>query len=853
MEFMNSRKEYLEVLMNVPPTQAVSVVNDRVKRIGKLNLEIADWFQERRKLENIYAQGLKKLARRPQPQDDASSLGTFLSPWQKIVNAAQALAASHELLAQRIEADVERPLKEFLSKDPEMQTLSASQGNLAALAKDYESACERADKLGKKGAKAAPNKVAKATDDVEQATRQWKTGARTTFEGLQLVDESRLNLLRDVLTQFQTHELDQVERERTSAEDCLNILLNIEAGDEIGAFVARIISGKAKGEPQSSRTATNSTISAPTGSIPFEDGRSQKSGVSAAHTRGEAGQETRSDRFGGLKRLGTVMTRRKSTATSGRGISPEKRPRSDSNSKDIPPIPAIGFSQSGSTSLFSDEERARLPLAELSTSSPHIGHTRTANDTNGDLGDSADLTKATSPSPVYGSSVKEEKVLQRTDSESSPSAFATGSLQPRQEELASPAPLNDPISQAQHEASSESAQNVLKLDIRNAPIQEEEDDAQTAMANVANTLRAQAAQSRRPGTQRGRRDVRNTIFVPSPQAPDLGLSDSPNLLPPSKHGKPPALPSEDHAGSDTQSVRSSQSLNTSSALSVIKHSEMLGEGLNSSVVEIVSAWLDHGRVTKATVTGEMALSYNPIDTTKASTSETVRLENFPVLEKVAPNPAFISPIPEKSGEYLISLNNAIRRSVAFKYQVHLDESSVASQAPIVATPSWKLEPTQASVILNYSLNPAFNLPRSKSLTLHNVVFIIHLEGAKPSACQSKPVGTFLRERALLYWKLGDITLEAGGSLSRLLARFVTDVQAKPGSIEVRWEVGGEDARGLGSQLALSQLASPPNKQTATSAPQDDPFADDSSRPTSGVTWKDVPVVRRLVSGTYVAK
>lgn len=185
---------------------------------------------------------------------------------------------------------MERPLKEFSSKDREMQTLFANQGNLAVLAKDYDNACEKVDKLGKKGNKAAPNKVAKAAEEVEQATMQWRTEARITFEGLQLVDESRLNLLRDVLTQFQTHELDQVERERTTAEDCLNTLLNIETGDEIGGFVAKIISGNLKGETQSSRTLTGNTISASTPSIPFNDARSHVSGASPAPARGEAGQ-----------------------------------------------------------------------------------------------------------------------------------------------------------------------------------------------------------------------------------------------------------------------------------------------------------------------------------------------------------------------------------------------------------------------------------------------------------------------------------------------------------------------------------------------------------------------------------
>lgn len=188
---------------------------------------------------------------------------------------------------------MERPLKEFLSKDRDMQTLSDSQGNLAVLAKEHDSACEKADKLGKKGAKAAPNKVAKVADEVEQVKAQWNIGARTTFEVLQLVDESRLNLLRDVLTQFQTHELDQVERKRTTAEDCLNTLLNVESADEIGAFVARVVSGRAKTETQSSRTTTSGILSTPVPTTPFDDARSHRSAVSAGPVRGDAGQTHR--------------------------------------------------------------------------------------------------------------------------------------------------------------------------------------------------------------------------------------------------------------------------------------------------------------------------------------------------------------------------------------------------------------------------------------------------------------------------------------------------------------------------------------------------------------------------------
>ena len=149
----------------------------------------------------------------------------------------ESCAQSHSILAQKIEADVERPLKEYQSRNPEMQAISAVQGNLSALAKDVDNAQKKAAKLNT--GKSSANKVANATSDIEAANQQWESQAPYVFEQLQALDESRVNHLRDVLTQLETHEVDQVERNRTTAESCLNDILNINTQDEISAFVAR--------------------------------------------------------------------------------------------------------------------------------------------------------------------------------------------------------------------------------------------------------------------------------------------------------------------------------------------------------------------------------------------------------------------------------------------------------------------------------------------------------------------------------------------------------------------------------------------------------------------------------------
>ena len=149
----------------------------------------------------------------------------------------ETLAQSHSILAQKIEVDVERPLKDYQSKNREMQAISTIQGNLAAIAKEVDSKQRKASKVS--GGKSSANKVANATSDVEAANQQWESQAPYVFEQLQALDESRVNHLRDVLTQLETHEVDQVERNRTTAESCLNTILNINSAEEISTFVAR--------------------------------------------------------------------------------------------------------------------------------------------------------------------------------------------------------------------------------------------------------------------------------------------------------------------------------------------------------------------------------------------------------------------------------------------------------------------------------------------------------------------------------------------------------------------------------------------------------------------------------------
>lgn len=276
----------------------------------------------------------------------------------------------------------------------------------------------------------------------------------------------------------------------------------------------------------------------------------------------------------------------------------------------------------------------------------------------------------------------------------------------------------------------------------------------------------------------------------------------------------------------------------------VKHPDLPQLGLNASIVETISADFSQGQVIRSAVMGELALAYNPSEASSTTGSEAIRLDNFPVLEKVALNPAFITELPSRNGEYSVDLSQITRTAVAFKYKVHLENSQISAHAPFTLTPVWRFEPTQASVILSYAFNSAFASPIKRSVTLKNVIVLINIENSKALACRSKPAGIFSKEKSAIYWKVGDITLDSyAEGPEKLRAQFSTESEAKPGTVEVRWEIDGEHSAGLGSGLSLSRMGG---------SGVADPFADEGTGVGSGSAWKEVAVVRKIVSGKYVA-
>lgn len=177
----------------------------------------------------------------------------FQVPWSRIIESVERNAQSHQLFADRLGNDVEQPLRAFPQRQ-DTQNMTNIANNLATMARELDDARSQSDKLTKKGGKASTQKVDLASSKLESATQQWESQSPFIFETLQVLDESRINSLRDLLTQLETHESDRAQRSTDIAVETLAQMLEISTEREVQSFVQKVTAGKSSLPP--SRTAT---------------------------------------------------------------------------------------------------------------------------------------------------------------------------------------------------------------------------------------------------------------------------------------------------------------------------------------------------------------------------------------------------------------------------------------------------------------------------------------------------------------------------------------------------------------------------------------------------------------------
>ncbi|KAF5722098.1 FCH domain-containing protein [Fusarium mundagurra] len=883
-----ARAEYPAMLATLQPSQAVHTLNERMKRMSRVNTEIADWLQERRRVEDQYVQGLKKLATFKVPNSQ-SELGVFQAPWNRIIDSTENIAHSHHQLADRIERDIEHPLRNFANRK-DVQNMNTMSSNLSTMAKDLEESQNQVDKLTKKGGRANTSKVDAASSKLESATGQWESQAPFIFESLQALDESRVNNLRDLLTQYQTHESDSAGRVQENAMETLALMLEIDTEKEIQSFVHRATAGKAKLPTRTSTRQSSFAGTTPSTPVPPSTADSTNLPAQSAHTSSpapvpapassHAGDDDISEHNsvpqekpgGKLRRLGTMFGgRRRQSMHAGFGqLSPGKLGPSFGRMGTSHSQNDRGVSPRGSSNNLAEHHRLsslaetpdvpKLPNNETDSPRPDASHENTNGVShNGNLLDSP--IPQTTGGTVNGNHEPDLSDVQpppgpppshKQENQSPAPQLATKDA----EGFTVPPPMNDPISEAQREAkeSGEDPDQLLKVNIQQTPVEDEDPEAKmAALSSVANSLKLGPA-TRRSGTVRGRRDVRHTMYVPPPNLPESGTDSSLSARPTSptfaqslsKGGAVAALASEASiAGtSDTQSVRSGNSLG---GLNHPQHAHMTAPGLNTSIIESVSATFEDGVVKSTTITGEVAFVNNPSDSGDAKSYETIRINNFAALERIGPNRIFVqNSSPDNNDQFNIDISHLTQNAPAFSYRVFSEDSetpTLGEHAPLSLKPAWKPQGDKLGLLLQYQLNPSSKL--AAPVTLHNVVIVAKYEG-KSSGAQTKPVGTHLKDKHLVYWRLGDLTLTA--EPHKIVCRIIgaEGAEPKPGHIEARWEFTATGDQVIGSGISISRLDEGKGKGKDVS--EDDPFADETA--STEHKWVDVPISRKLVSGKY---
>ncbi|PBP16916.1 hypothetical protein BUE80_DR012212, partial [Diplocarpon rosae] len=865
-------------------------LNERVKKIGKVNSEIADWLQvgqmrkavgsciftpkqERRKVEEAYVAGLRKLAKK-QLAEVGQDLGVFDTAWKKIISSTEEIAKSHSRLAERINNDIESSLRNYATHNKELSVMPNLQGNLAGMAKELEDAQSKSDKLSQRGGKASAQKVEAATTRLQAASSQWDNQAPFILETLQSIDESRLNHLRDILTQYETHEMDSLNRCQKIAESALGLLVEIDTSIEIQRWSQAAVAGRPVNE-RTSTTRQSSTagstsagnINMPPPAAPASTNTDNQSEHSGKQEQGLQGKTDLSPEPKLMSRFGTMLGRRRQSIHSGfaRAPSPNRGFMSfggrNTASRDGRPGSSPKASSNNLRETLPDNRLSSLAESPPQPSpNPHTngnGNDRNSNNAHPNtqfLADSFDGPSSHAPNGSTSSNVPDLSDIQPPPGP--PPTHAIGTAERDSEGFSVPAPMNDPISQALQDAASEGEQQQYKLDIRPEPIPEQDADAQAALTNVANTLKSATTPSRKSGTVRGRRDVRNTVFAPSNS---LDVASSNSHYPPSPilaPGRAAALAAlSDNAAapspSDTTSIRSGLSLTNNA---VAKHPDIHEPGLHASIIEIVSVIFEEGAAKSSKVSGEIALAYNKDpDDDSISTNETIRINNFPNMEAIAENRTFIQSISEeKPDEFTLDLNHiSSKPSVAFTYRIHIDEANISSQGPLLLKLSWKKQEEKLGAVIEYCLNPAFSTIPVK---LNNLTIVAFYTGSRATGCQTRPSGIHQKEKSYIYWRLGDVTLTQDRHKAVCRLTGVEGAMPEPGHAEAKWEINNHSDSPLGSGISISKLEPSNGKGKEEN---DDPFADERMATPAAVvpagTWGQLSTSKKLMSGKYEAR
>ncbi|KAF5093411.1 hypothetical protein D0Z00_004074 [Geotrichum galactomycetum] len=801
------------------PVDAAKVLKSRIVSAEHLNSEVADWFKERARIEQIYAEELERLSH--QTFSGLQKSGLFEAVWMSILSSTRDNSKAASSFAHKIHHDVEQPLRHF-SSQPQWEDMKTLHKELETLAHTYQS---NDDKLRKKS---------KHPDDETRA--QWESQAPYLLEQSEVIDESRLGYLKNSLTTFGTIEADYSDKSLKISEKILNNVLSFEPLDELAAFAAQVSKGEALQNSHHTFIAPHASNRAPSVSESLRNSTTNHSdGFSDTYSAGNRDEPSSSTPSKLRSKVGSIFRS-------------SKKKNKDKGASQLPPIADTPSSadraryrsggNSASTPTRSFNEPAELPAPTFNTglvsqigqkAKPPPPPARKANGFG-------------SIAPVSAS----HREQSRFDASNSPISISAPPRNhgPVPEEPSYDGHVNVPATVQEENRVDERSAKPFKIDIKpDSVVDAGKDDDDVALSVIASTLRQRNTISGRG--QRGRRDIQSTLFTniqPAsvederigqaslPSSPITGTGEStisevaeipvptsatiPAEVPaaaPVTNGLPPVAetvsspPATAPVTADTQSLLSEGSnvpvssapVSTTIAGATLVHPPLpTGPGLNASIVEVVSAVVKDGNVSRAQLVGEIALNYRG-----NSSFANVRVSNQKIFDYISANEEFVKAIDSSKGLYKVSLGNIANgpESIGFKFISQSAEKFV----PVDFSPIWRIEPNQSSLILAYKVADSFL--RESPIVLHDLVISVPVEGGNAVSVLSKPHGLFSKAKQRIVWRFPQPVVVKAGFEERLVCRFMTEGPTREAAkgIEVKFRMISEGKPRIPSSVEVN--------------------------------------------------
>lgn len=871
---------YANAFVPGKPRDTAKLVQERLRKAKLFNEELADYFAARRELEESYLKQLQKISKRSFLSDASTIPPGYAPVYERLIQELSEVANVHSELEKVIADDCEAAIRSASTKG-EWSRMKEHDDSLANTLREINSLEAQLNKDLKKVEAASSKKAGQANakmQETEQALAQtmevWQTEAPFAFESYQRIDAQRLELLKEVVAKFETAQSDAAQRVMGISEKSMQECLSFDTQADMQSFVlknasAGALSGSTARNGSSARAPTTTTpaalqrsgstagrsVNSRTGAAPAasrnngagmgEFGRSTTSIHSADRTAGSINESTPSKSGG--------STLRSAFSRFGRG-----RSNKDSSANTQTTYGSLAdqpgnasFSSSTSRNNFSDNAGTVRQSAAPSHPLGSVGE------------DSLDFTTPAAASGLMAPLTPSAAPMRKNSAPRSPAPLPAQAPQVDAEGYSIPPPdrkpwestaptaggaslMDDDAEDSRDTFDTSLGSRVTNMNISSQPIAEDSDKDRAAMERVKSALLTTGGPpSRRGTTRRDRRDVRNTTY--NPAFAGVGSGEDGRM---SQFGVMTASPASSIPGSPSPFGTSTtqnaglpsaigrartQSIASVSSSTNPFDSSSSSAPLKASLTERVNVIFNGREITKVMVVGELSVSV----TGNAAASEPlhIRIEAFEQLEKAAPNPSFLQPLPDASavpGEYLLDLKalydqgtssglpGSGSQAVILKYQLYVSESKKEQYVPLQLQAQWRCEPQQTSFLMTYSPNPSCLLHSSAATggsvggfetdppVLQDLQFAVQIQPSTVTNIMSKPTATFSAENKSLFWKINDnlALTSATSEVSKLLARCqISGAQTTPAPVYLKWKIMHRTISSIGITAVTPTAAS----------------------------------------------